>query len=138
MVNPLGNEKMYGFLETAMNAASVKHQIAAGNMANIDTPGYKSRSLDFEAILNDYVDQENMQPSTRGGRENPLPPPQPLAFRDYVTVRDTGHLTERFDGNNVQLEKEMADMAHARSRFSLATNFLTRKIRLLNEVIASR
>ncbi len=138
MINPLGNEQMYGFLKTSLDAATIKHQVAAANMANIDTPGYKARSMNFEAVLQDYLDQEAMQPDTRGDERNPLPPPQPLEFKDYITVQESGHLTERFDGNNVQLEKEMADMAHARSRFTLATNFLNRKIRLLQEVIASR
>ncbi|MDJ0838077.1 MAG: flagellar basal body rod protein FlgB [Acidobacteriota bacterium] len=138
MVDALGSEKMFGFLKTAMNAASLRHQVASSNLANVDTPGYKARELDFEAVMQDYVDQEAMQPVTRGDVRNPLPPPQPLNFKDYITVKDTGYLVDQFDGNNVELENEMADMAHARGRFKLASQFMTRKIRLLNEIMASR
>ena len=137
-MDPLGNEQLFGFLKTAMNAATMRHQVAAGNLANIDTPGYKSRDLDFEAVLADYVDQEAMTPKTRGDARNPLPPLNPLNFKDYIVTKESGHLTEQFDGNNVELEKELGNMAHARGRFQLASLFLTRKIRLLNETINSR
>jgi len=135
-MDPLGNEKLFGFLKTAMDAASLKHQVVSANLANVDTPGYKARSLDFEAVLSDFTDQEAMTPKTRGDSRNPLPPPAVLNFKDYIVEQDSGHLVERFDGNNVQLEKELGDMAKARGRFQLASMFMTRKIRMLNEVIS--
>ena len=137
-MDPLSNEKMFGFLKTAMSAASLNHQVNAANLANIDTPGYKARKMDFEGILQDYQDQEAMQPRDLPAGERSLPPGTPLNFKDYVVEEDASHLTERFDGNNVDLEKEMATMAKMRGRFQLASMFMTRKIRLLNETIMSR
>ncbi len=134
-MDPLGNENLFGLLRTSMDAASMKHQVVSANLANVDTPGYKARSLDFEQVLSDYTDQEAMTPKTRGDSRNPLPPPPALNFKDYIVEQESGHLVERFDGNNVQLEKELGDMAKARGRFQLASMFMTRKIRLLNETI---
>lgn len=138
-MDPLSNEKMFGFLKTAMDAASARHQMSASNMANIDTPGYKARSMDFHAVMRDYEAQMNMQPDPKTVRDgNPLPPPQPFNFKDYIVENESGHLVERIDGNNVQLEEEMATMANARSRYKLASMFMTRKIRLLNESMEVR
>jgi flagellar basal body rod protein FlgB len=67
----------------------------------------------------------------------PLPPAQPLSFKDYMVEQESGHLTERFDGNNVKLEEELGKLAHARGRFKLASMLMNRKIRLLNEAIRS-
>ncbi len=138
MIDPLGSEKMFGFLKTAMDAASQRHQVISANLANIDTPGYKARDLDFEAIMNDYVDQENMQPQRRTDYNRNLPPAPPLNFKDYFIEETGNHLTERFDGNNVDLDKEVANLATTRGRFELATLFMNRKNRLVQEVINSR
>ncbi len=138
MIDPLGNEKMFGILQTAMDAASLRHQVLSANLANMDTPGYKSRDLEFEKILRDFDDRENMKPDARTDANRVLPPPQPLNFKDYIIEKTTGHLTERFDGNNVDLDEQIAKLATTRGRFQLASMFMTRKIRLLNEVITGR
>ena len=138
MVNPLGNEKMYGFLKTAMDAATVRHQIISSNLANIDTPGYKARDLDFDKILQDFQDQENMMPTYTPEGRSPMAPPPPLEFKDYIDETEKDVLTERFDGNNVDLEKQVANLATARGRFQVASMLMNRKIRLLNEVINSK
>ena len=137
MVDPLGNERLFGFLKTAMDASSAAHEVISGNLANIDTPGYKARRMDFEAVLQDFQDQERMQPPPRE-HNGQMPPASPLNFKDFVVEEVNDHLVERFDRNNVDLDKEMAVMAKMRGRFQLATQFMNRKIRLMNEVLQSR
>lgn len=137
MVDALANDRMFGFLKTAMDASSMGHQMNASNVANIDTPDYVARRMDFEGIMQEYENQEAMQPRNLPKSDRPLPPPPALNFQDYVIEEDTGHLTQRFDGNNVDLDKEMAHMAKMRGRFQLASQLMSRKVRLLNEVIGS-
>lgn len=135
MLDPLGNEKNFGFLKTAMDAASMRHQLLSANLANIDTPGYKAKDIDFEAVLRDFSDAEAMQP-TRDANTG-MPPAQPLNIKNYL-IEDSPSLTDRYDGNNVDLDQTMADLGVARSRYQLATQFMNRKARILNEVINSR
>lgn len=135
MLDPLGNEKMFNFLSTAMTASTMKHQVLSANLANIDTPGYKARDLDFEKVMRDFSDQENMMPSPNTDYQGHLPPPSALNFKDYVIEETSNNITERVDGNNVDLDKQVAGLATARGRFQLASQFMTRKVRLLNEVI---
>lgn len=138
MVDALGNERMYGFLKTAMDASSMGHQVYASNMANIDTPGFKARKMDFEAILQDFQDQEAMQPLRVTDEKGRITGPGPLNFKDFVVEEVGDHLVERFDGNNVDLDHQMARMSKMRGRFQLSSMFMTRKIKLLNETIMSR
>ncbi len=138
MSDPIGNERLFGFLNTALNAASLRHQVISANLANIDTPGYKARDLEFEQILRDYEDQERMALPRRPEASPQAPAPPELNFKDYFVEETAGHLTHRFDGNNVDLEKEMGKMAAARGRYKLALTFMSRKIRLINETINSR
>ena len=138
MLDPLGNEKLFGLLTTAMNAASSRHEVVAANLANIDTPGYKARDLDFEKILQDFDDQKNMMPDARPGLNGGFREPQRLDFRDYLIEKEDNGLTQRWDGNNVDLDEEMTKLARARGRYLLATQFMTRKTRLLSEISNSR
>ena len=55
MVDPLGNERMFGFLKTAMTAATARHEMVSANIANIDTPGYRARDMNFEATNRDMA-----------------------------------------------------------------------------------
>ena len=136
MIDPLGSEKSFGFLRTAMDASSIGHQVNAANLANIDTPGYRSVKMNFEDILKDYEDQANMTLPDKSDSST-LPPPPALNFKDYVVEETAGNLTERWDGNNVNLDIEMGAMAKHRGRFQMASQFLNRKIHLMNEVILS-
>ena len=138
MLDPLGNEKIVPFLKTALDAASIRHQVISANLANIDTPGYQARDLDFEGVLKDYQNRESMQPPYRNDSRVSLPPAQPLNYKDYVDETQEGLLTERFDGNNVNLDKEVAKMASARGKFQLAAMFMSRRSRLVNEIINSK
>lgn len=137
MIDPLGGESTFGFLKTAMSAASIGHQMTSANLANIDTPGYKARHMNFEDILRDYEDQKNMMPNPYKVGDRTLPPAPVLEFKDYLIEDGNNSLSERFDGNNVDLDKEMAHMAKMRGTYQLASQFMSRKIHLLNETIMS-
>ena len=135
MIDPLGNEKVFPLLRTAMDAASMRHQVLSANLANIDTPGYKARDLDFEGVLNEFENQQKMMPTQRSDNNRSLPPAQPLNFKDFIDEDESNNLTERFDGNNVDLDKQVANLATTRGRFQLATMFTMGRTRLINEII---
>ena len=134
-MNTLSNEKIYGFMKTAMNAAAVRHQVISANLANIDTPGYKARDMDFEKVLQDYEDQENMLPDERRDVNRPSTGRKALDFHDYMVDMNESAITERFDGNNVNLDQEVSKLALTRGRFNIATQFINTRVRLINDLI---
>ena len=49
-------------MASAMTLRSTNHQVIASNIANVDTPGYVARKLDFDASLQAAIKQANATP----------------------------------------------------------------------------
>lgn len=78
-----------------------RQQAISDNLANYETPGYKSKSVSFEDQLKAQLAAQGETPSGRiGGIENVTP----------VTTEASDE-TYRADGNGVDLEKENLEMA---------------------------
>lgn len=113
-------------LEKGLNAAFLRNQVIADNIANIDTPGYKAKKVEFESILKDCISQgaENSV-SFKGKKTNPrhmdigtgsLKDIKPVITRDNNT-------SIRMDGNNVNIDAEMVEL----SRNTILYNALVQK-----------
>lgn len=102
-------------LEQALAAAALRHQALAHNLANVNTPGYKALRVSFEDELARALDaqagRDRRLPLARtdpGHLPGPAPAP-PRAAAPHVW-RDLTR-SARADGNNVDLEAEMARVA---------------------------
>jgi flagellar basal-body rod protein FlgB len=106
MLDPLS-----GALERYMDLLSTRQRIVAGNIANADTPGYKTRDLVFRSEIESL-----------------------LAGGSAMSVEVAG-LTTKNDGNNVSLDREARLLAENALRFNLATNLLRSQIRSVRAAI---
>ncbi|HEY4356202.1 MAG TPA: flagellar basal body rod protein FlgB [Acidobacteriaceae bacterium] len=82
-------------LESYVKLSSSREQLIAANMANVDTPGYHTRDINFERELK-RATEANMTQTEFGGTTAELTP---------ATMEVSG-LLERPDGNNVDLDRE--------------------------------
>ena len=82
-------------LERAIEGASMRQSVLAGNLANANTPGYQRRDVDFQGALRNAL---------RGGSAGL----HSVSFSPQV--RTTGGAV-RADGNGVDVDVEAADMA---------------------------
>jgi flagellar basal-body rod protein FlgB len=103
-----------------------RYQLVSRNMANIDTPGYRTRDLDFRAELRRAtvaaVAEENGQ----------------LTTASYSPVaRQVSGLMERPDGNNVSVEREGMLLAETQMKFNLGVQLLKQQFRLISLAINS-
>ena len=98
-------------LEQYMDLLSARQKLVASNVANADTPGYKTKDLDFQAEFRNMI--EGASPHA---------------------VEVTG-LTTRNDGNNVSLDREARLLAENSLRFTLASNLLRTEIREIRSAI---
>src|SRR5664279_3801545 len=94
-------------LEKYMDVLSARQKLVTSNIANPDTPGYKTRDLDFQ-----------------GEMDNALAGGEPHA------VEVVG-LKVRNDGNNVNMDREARLLSENALRFSVASNMLRSQIRTL-------
>ncbi|HZP81733.1 MAG TPA: flagellar basal body rod protein FlgB [Chthonomonadaceae bacterium] len=85
----------------ALDAAALRHQVIANNLANVNTPGYKRQEVQFEAQLARALAQRD-NPCVRACTPISAIKPQ------VVTINTT---SMRNDGNNVDMETEMVQLA---------------------------
>ena len=110
---------------TGLNASQAYLNTTSHNIANAATPGYKSRTLEFESLLqkrlsgNDASDQSIL---------NALDQTRPQVVRQEGT-------TAREDGNNVDEDKESIEMARTLIEYNYLCNALSSQINRMRYVI---
>lgn len=106
MLDPLA-----GRLEQYMDLLSARQKLVASNIANADTPGYKTKDIDFQ---NEFLNATSE-----------IAP-------HVIEARD---LAARNDGNNVSIDREARLLAENDLRFNIATNLLRGQIRTVRAAI---
>ena len=104
-------------LERVLDAGVFQHQVIASNLANIDTPGYRTREVRPFA----------------GEMEQAMSGEQPMS--SPVSHQISG-LLERPDGNNVSADRESLLLAQNQMRFSVAVQFMKAEFKKLASAIA--
>lgn len=108
-----------------LNQAVARQTIAASNLANIDTPGYRTREVSFDDALEDEL----------GGLARPSVAAKVPGREPSPNITEAPGLPARRDGNNVQLDRELLAMTKASGDFSKAQTALTAKFRLVRYAI---
>jgi flagellar basal-body rod protein FlgB len=109
-------------LEEAMTFHRERHSALAGNVANIDTPGY--RPMDLERLPADAAGSLPLV-MTQAGHQSPGG-----VTGTTVKFDDSGQSSSA-DGNHVNLERELAKMDANRVRYSTASELVSRRLALL-------
>jgi len=94
-----------------MNVISLRQKLVASNIANADTPGYKTQDVDFQDSLRSAID---------GGSP--------------TTVQVSG-LAVKNDGNNVDLDREARLLAENAMRFNVAASLMHSELQQVKEAI---
>ena len=94
-----------------MDLLSTRQKLVASNIANADTPGYKTRDLDFQF---EYLSL------TQGAEPN---------------IVDAAGLKTKNDGNNVNMDRETRLLSENAIRFNVASTLLKSQIRQLRTAI---
>lgn len=90
-----------------LDLASDQLKLTASNMANVDTPGYKTQGFDFEREFRSQ--QASLRSSTQGAG------PQ---------VSEVDGMVARPDGNNVSMDREGLQLAQAQLKFRMGVELL--------------
>jgi flagellar basal-body rod protein FlgB len=120
-VDGISDSALVAALRRQMTVASARQVATTGNLANYDTPGYKTKEVSFEQTLG-----QKMLPMAGTNTRHIDVAPSP-----DVPVIETPGLPERRDGNNVQLDRELMNMNQAAGDFAAAQTALAAKFRLV-------
>jgi flagellar basal-body rod protein FlgB len=123
-------------LEQVINFAQARHTVLSGNIANLDTPGYRVRDLsvdDFQARLGRAIEDRHRVRAARSPGDLDEPSGSPLA-----EVAENSKTILRHDGDNVGLEFQVTEMAKNQMQHNLALSIMTAQFRLLQTAISER
>jgi flagellar basal-body rod protein FlgB len=126
-LNDISDASIVAALGRQMTAAVAKQTVASGNLANLDTPGYKTRAVTFDDVLDQQL-QVSLHAASSGQSVA-------AASDGGGHVDEVDGLPMRRDGNNVQLDRELLGMTQASVDFGAAQTALAAKFRLVRYAI---
>jgi flagellar basal-body rod protein FlgB len=115
-------------LENLIDYCAVKNKVISKNIANIGTEGYQREDVKFTTILSDSMNSiKSTEGKHFGGPENDN-------ILNYEVVKDTS--PDKVSGaNNVDIDKEMSDLAENSMRFKFASKRINFYYKTLQSVI---
>ncbi len=117
-----------------LNMASARHKLIAGNLANISTPGYKSKDIDFHGELNKVVnDKGHLKGKMTHAAHLPVGRSH-LRGPDIIVNK-----SRNGNGiNNVDADTEIANLAQNQIYYSIGARLLAGKFQGLRSAIKSK
>lgn len=107
-----------------------KQQITLQNLANVDTPGYKSKYVTFEDEFRTRLEQASMSRDDEKIAE---------AIEDsHLLVHDTGDESARLDENNVDADVESVELTRTTLQYMYTAQAITSDIARLRTVITGQ
>jgi flagellar basal-body rod protein FlgB len=106
-------------LQSALTYHRERHTVLAGNVANLDTPGY--RPVDLTRSTSDATRLAVTHDGHVSG----------TAASTYVTSFDDGGAMQGADGNAVSLERELAKIDANRARYATTAELVSRRLVML-------
>ena len=125
MLEQVFERENYVMMKKMLDAAHRKHQAIAGNLANVDTPGYKRQDIDASfakqlqkaARLDDIKAINKLEPTMEMDLHSPAVRP---------------------DGNNVQIDKEMMELTKNATEFRFLAQYASTSMQRIKTAITGR
>ncbi|WP_210363813.1 flagellar basal body rod protein FlgB [Bacillus sp. REN3] len=116
-------------LEQALNYSSLKQKVVSQNIANADTPNYKAKDVRFKAEF-DKALAHSLEATKTDHRHYDFKnngPGTSLMYRNNLNYNE--------NGNSVDLDKEMSDLAANQIYYNALTERISGKFNSLQSVI---
>jgi flagellar basal-body rod protein FlgB len=143
MISNMFDSSTLPVLEQVVNFTQARHGVLAGNIANIDTPGYKTRDISPDEF------QSRLKEAVKSRRESQLSPTYEinakLAGRNKAVgndgmdeVRESIKSILYHDNSDVGIEQQVAEITKNHALHNLALSLMTSQFRLLRTAISER
>jgi flagellar basal-body rod protein FlgB len=148
MLSSLFQSSTIPVLEQVVNFTEARHGVLAGNIANLDTPGYRTRDLSpdlFQERLQEAIETRH-QPPTPGYSPNLPGLPQAgessrrveRELRAFSQVKDSMKSILRHDEADVSMEQQINEIVKNQQQHNLAISIMSAQFRLLRAAITER
>ncbi len=136
MLDQIMNSHNFDYMSRGLEAATLRHEIISHNLANVNTPKFKRSSVDFEDLLAKEIAPPDGEYAMALTHDKHIRPGYPRK-RAEATVRLEKDDTMRVDGNNVDIDMEMANLAKNQLYYNALATQLKGYVRKMKDVITS-
>lgn len=117
-------------LNKAADASWKRNEVIANNIANVNTPGYKRKDVQFESFLmTALTGDDSLDKRVSKIRMDRL---KAEVYTDY------SNLSYRLDGNNVDIDTETANLAENQIRYYSLMDSITQEFNRLKMVLQNK
>lgn len=114
-------------LQKAADASWYRNDVLANNLANVDTPNYKRKDVQFETyLITSLTGGDSLDSNIAAADLDELQP---------MTYVDQSNLSYRLDGNNVDINTESAELAKNQLKFYTLLDSMTQEFNRLKSVM---
>lgn len=122
-------------LEHVVSFTAARHNVLAGNIANIDTPGYRAADLSPEAFQTQLKEAVEASQNAEG---NPSDYAAEESDEAYKAVASTAHTLVYHDGTNLDIEEQASELTKNMLQYNLALSIMTSQFHTFEAVISER
>ncbi len=123
----------------ALNLRAKRNSVISANIANIDTPGYKAKDMNFKEVMDSYLEEKMGVKSDKSSSEKDIPlettHPGHITPRSKAVEPSVKISKERGVPNNVDLDEEMAKLSENNIQYQLTMQMLIKKFEILRTAI---
>jgi flagellar basal-body rod protein FlgB len=119
-------------LEHVVQFTAARQNVLAGNIANIDTPGYRAADLSPEMF------QSQLKEAVEASRSDDPSGPSDDVPDAYTAVAATAHTLVYHDGTNMDIEQQASELAKNTMEYNLALSLMTSQFHTFEAVISER
>ena len=120
-------------MDLSMSLASKRQTLIASNLANLDTPGYRTRDFSFEGAMKAALDGQKSPTSL--ATTNPMHMQGTSGGSHPPTTDALRPSSERNDANDVSLDRENMLLARTQINYQASSTFMQVELRKLYSVI---
>lgn len=126
VVNVTANDLTLSVISKSLGLLSARHEAIAGNIANVNTPGYRRRDIDFEGQLRKALEDAQVTGKKAKLRSVNSMEPRLLADNSFFFRNDLG---------SVDIEVEMAAQAKTSLLYNMFARLAEKRLRMYRFVI---
>ena len=132
MSSSLFNDDALSVAKLALQGLSARQQIISSNIANVDTPGYSAKQVDFESTLQRTLN--NTANPIAMAKSNSLHLDANSSSASFFKTTNRLGGTYREDGNNVDIDTELMDMTETNIKYQAVSQRISSKLLLLKSI----
>ncbi len=124
-------DRVINKLAADMDNRVLRHTLIASNVANVDTPGYTAKDLNFHRILSDNMDGIQLKRTHDKHMDSGS---GTILHNEIIEEPNPG----RPDGNNVNIDDELLKLSENNIQYNVSVQLMSKKLRHIKEAIMGK